>query len=249
MTRSSGSPAFDNFRDALHRDAGLRSELERALDLNVNRVNPSDPGGRFISGGAVEWILAATAYKAGVLSVPGGHSARGFDLRDLLAQARGLWSVKNQTAARATEYRLTNGLGGAGGGFLEPTVFLSPNLPGIVFVDPQVHAETSAMAKAKPDAWVIPFRVIAAHAEARPECVASCSMPVNPKTGTHDPGMDYTRGLLAPEHFPRLSSLFRDATPPKASFTDELRTLVAMRDAGTISEEQFDAMITTIAAQ
>lgn len=249
MTRSSGSAAFDDFRDALHHDPGLRSELERALDLNVNRVNPSDPGGRFISGGAVEWILAATAYKVGVLSVPGGHSARGFDLRDLLAQARGLWSVKNQTAAKAADYRLTNGLGGAGGGFVEPTVFLSPNLPGVVFVSPYLHTDTVAMAKEKPDAWVIPFHAIADHAKAHPECVATCSMPVNPKTGTHDPGMDYTRSLLSPEHFPRLSSLFRDATPPKASLSDELRALVVMRDAGTISGEQFDAMIAKIVAQ
>ncbi|MGW6265881.1 hypothetical protein [Cellulosimicrobium funkei] len=246
MSRTSSSPAFDAFRTALATDSGLRGELERALDLNVNRVNPSDPGGRFISGGAVEWILAAAAYKAGVISIPGGHSAKGFDLRDLLAQARGLWSVKNQTSASKSEYRLTNGLGGAGNGFTEPTVFLSPHLPGVVFVDPAAHPETVANARKKPDAWVISFRHIAQHAQNHPECVAACRLPVNPGTGTHDPGMDYTQELLAPEHFPRLSTLFREAKPASGSLVTELKDLVALKESGAISEDQFTALVASL---
>lgn len=245
---TSGSPAFDKFRNALQGDSGLRSELEAALDLNVNRVNPSDRAGRFISGGAVEWILAATAYKAGVVTVPGGHSANGFDLQDLLNQARGLWSVKNQTSANKSPYRLTNGLGGAGLGFVEPTVFLSPHLPGITFVDPATHEHTVEQARAKKDAWEIAFRSIAEHAEAHPECVAVCKMPVNPKSGTHDPGMDYTKELLSPERFPRLSTLFKDATPASSSLTTELQTLIAMKEAGSLTDDQFTAAVAKVTA-
>ena len=240
---SSGSDAFDKFRATLDRDAGLRGELEAALDLNVNRVNPSDPGGRFISGGAVEWILAATAYKAGIVSVPGGHSARGFDLQDLLNAARGLWSVKNQTSPKKSAYRLTNGLGGAGLGFVEPTVFLSPHLPGVVFVDPVAHPETTGKAEQLSDAWVIGFRHIAAHAADHPECVARCKLPANPGTGTHRPDMDYTEGLLSPERFPRLSTLFREAKPPSSSLTQDLQDLIAMKNRGELTDELFEALV------
>lgn len=39
-TGSSGSEPFDQLRDALAQNAGLRGELESALRLNVDRVTP-----------------------------------------------------------------------------------------------------------------------------------------------------------------------------------------------------------------
>lgn len=240
---SSGSPAFDALRDALVRDSGLRSELEAALDLNVHRVNPSDRALRFGSGGAVEWILAATAFTAGVLSVPGGHNANGFDLRDLKADAKGLWSVKNATAPSKSDFRLTNGIGGAGAGFTEPVVFLSPHLPGLTFVDPMIHRDVAARVKAVADATVLSFRAVADHADAHPECVAPCRMPRNPGTGLDDPWMSYVEDLLSPNRFPRLSTLFAAAKPAASSLAGELQALVAQRDAGNISAEQFDVLV------
>jgi hypothetical protein len=61
-SKSSGSIPFDTLRDELGRDRNFRTEVERALYLNVNRVNPSDPGNRFLTGGATEWIVAAAAW-------------------------------------------------------------------------------------------------------------------------------------------------------------------------------------------
>lgn len=246
VTPSSGSDAFDKFRDALVSNKSIHRELERALDLNVHRVNPSDRAGRFISGGAVEWILAATAYKAGVLAIPGGHGANGFDLRDLLEDARGLWSVKNSTTDKKSAYRLSNGLGGGGAGFVDATVFLSPHLPGIVFGDPDVHTRLAAQQQEKGDAVVLPFAAVAGHAEAHPECVAKCDMPVNPGTGTHDAGMDYVENLLTPEHFPDLSGLFVAAKPVAGTLVSELQVLVDKRDAGAITEAQFDELVRKI---
>lgn len=242
MALSSGSPAFDKLRDTLARDRALRSEMEAALDLNVRRVNPSDRANRFGSGAAVEWILASVAYAAGVLTVPGGHNANGFDLRDLLGKAQaGLWSVKNQT--KRSNYRITNGLGGGGKGFVEPTVFLSPALPGIVFADPELHFEIASKAMQLSDAVVLPFRAVLDHATDHPECVAPCAMPTNPGTGTDDPWLDYVASLLAPERFPQLSRMFRDSKPAERSIADEIKALVALRDAGDITEEQFRTFI------
>lgn len=238
---TSGSRAFDDLRKALVSTPGLRSELEAALDLNVHRVNPTDRANRFGSGAAVEWVLASVAFTAGVLSIPGGHNADGFDLRDLREDARGLWSVKNQT--KRGEWRISNGLGGAGGGFKDATIFVSPSLPGITFIDPRVHRAVTAQVVEKPDAVTLPARVVEAHAKIHPECVAVCSMPSNPRTGEEDPWMDYVENLLAPERFPRLSRLFAAAKPVKGSLTTELQTLLALRDSGQISPDQFSALV------
>lgn len=237
----SGSSAFDDLREELRRTPALRSELEAALDLNVQRVNPTDRANRFGSGAAVEWILACVAFSAGVLSVPGGHNANGFDLRDLRSDARGLWSVKNQT--KRGEWRITNGLGGSGSGLKDPTIFVSPSLPGLTFVDPGVHADVSEQVVVKSDAVTLPARVVEEHAQERPECVAACVMPKNPGTGVEDPWQDYVENLLAPQRFPRLSRLFAASSPVAGTLTSELMKLVELRDAGALSANDFSVLI------
>lgn len=240
---TSGSPAFDALRDGLARDPSFRAEVERALHVNVNRVNPSDRGNRFITGGAVEWIVAAAAWHVGVLTVPGGHSENGFDLLDLQLAAKGLWSVKSQTAASAGEFRISNGLGGGGRGFVDATVFLSPHLPGLVFADPDVHAAVKAGEKVKSDAVLMPFGIVKAHASAHPECVAPLKVAMNEGRGSENPFLAYTKTILVPEQFPLLSGMFTAATPPKRNLSDEVQRLAAMRDSGAISPEQFDALL------
>ncbi len=242
---SSGSRAFDRLRDALVSDPALRYEVEASLDLNVRRVNPSDRANRFGSGAAVEWILAAAAFSAGVLTVPGGHNTNGFDLRDLLEEARGgLWSVKNQTKRGA--FRISNGIGGGGRGLVDPTVFLSPALNGITFVDPDRHPETVAATVVQPDAVILPFAALREHAERHPECVANCRMPTNPGTGVDDPWLDYVASLLSPERFPRLSTMFVQSKPASRSFSDEIVRLAALRDDGAITTQQFAELISKL---
>lgn len=241
---SSGSAAFDQLRDTLARDSHLRSEVEAALDLNVRRVNPTDRANRFGSGAAVEWILGSVAYAAGVLSVPGGHNANGFDLRDLREDARGLWSVKNQT--KRGEWRISNGLGGSGGGLKDATVFVSPSLPGLTFVDPSVHTHVASQVVVKSDAVTLAARVVVDHAHAHPECVAPCSTPTNPGTGQEDPWMRYVENLLSPDRFPQLSRLFVASKPTNSTLSSELLALVGLRDTGQITADQFDVMIRRI---
>ena len=240
---NSGSEAFDAVRDGLERDPSFRAEVERALHVNVNRVNPSDRGNRFVTGGAVEWIVAAAAWHVGVLTVPGGHSENGFDLLDLQLAAKGLWSVKSQTAEKAGEFRISNGLGGGGRGFVDPTVFLSPHLPGLVFADPDVHAAVKAGEQSKSYAVVMPFRVIKAHAQQHPECVAPLKVAMNEGRGKENPYLAYTKTILVPEQFPLLSEMFVAAIPPKRTLSDEVQRLAGLRDSGTISREQFDDLL------
>lgn len=127
---SSGSLEFDKLRDHLATNPTVRKEMENAFAFLLARANPSDRAARFVVGGAVEWIVAAAAWSAKVLTVPGGHNANGFDLTDLLNQAKGLWSVKFGSQKRPSDWRLTNGLGGAGKGFVDPTIFVHKRLGG-----------------------------------------------------------------------------------------------------------------------
>lgn len=242
-TGSSGSEAFDQLRDALAADGGLRGEVESALRLNVDRVNPSDPGNRFVVGGAVEWIVAAAAWTVGALTLPGGHSARGFDLLDLQEASRGLWSVKSQSAKSSGEWRISNGLGGAGKGFDTATVFVAPKLPGLVFVDPTLHTDVTEKGKQKPDAFILPWSAVKNHAATHPECVARLVAPMNEDRGKEDPFLSYAKTIITPERFPRLSQMFIAAEPPVGSISDEVTRLAALRDAGTIDAPTFTALV------
>lgn len=240
---SSGSEVFDELRDTLARDNALRSEVEAALRLNVDRVNPTDQGNRFVVGGAVEWIVAAAAWAAGALALPGGHSQKGFDLMELQGAARGLWSVKSQSATRPAAFRITNGLGGAGKGFDVATVFVSPNLPGLVFVDPAEHTDVADQAQPNKDAVILPFRVVLAHAQGRPECVAPLRAPANEGRGKENPFLAYSQTILTPDRFPRLSTMFSASKPSAGTVTDEVMRLIRLRDTGAISPGQFDDLL------
>ena len=244
---SSGSLAFDQFRDGLASDTGARAELESALRVNVDRVNPSDPGNRFVTGGATEWILAAAAWALGVLTMPAGHSARGFDLVDLQDRARGLWSVKSSTVADTKPFRISNGLGGGGRGLADPTIFLRPKrLPGLVFVDPATHHEIVDAQINSSDSVQLPFRTLRDHVDHHPECVAPLDVPENAGHGRENPFLQYTQTILTPDRFPRLSRMFVAAQPARGSIADELARLAAMREADSLDDTQYRAAVEAV---
>ncbi|MTB71373.1 hypothetical protein GGG17_05195 [Arsenicicoccus sp. MKL-02] len=239
---TSGSPAFDELRASMGRDHAVRSEVENSLQLLIDRCDPSDRGNRFVVGASVEWIVAAAAWSTGILSAPGGHNVDGFDLQDLQDQARGLWSVKASFQPKPTAFRITNGLGGAGRGLTDPTIFIHPRLPGIVLVHPAVHDDVAAEVKAQPDGTTLAFRPIADHARARPSCVIPLRVPENEHRGKEDAALLFAKGLVSPERFPRLSGIFTAAEPKRGgSVVDEIRALAAMRDSGVLTDEDFSA--------
>lgn len=246
---SSGSPQFDRLRDTFARDAALRQEVEWAFRLAVETYNPSDRGLRFIAGGIGEWVVTLAAYYAGVVTLPEGHNADHYDTRDLLAQAQALWSVKTSYDSRATyKFRITNGQGGAGRGLVVPTVFLSPSLPGIVYVHPELHPELPAAQEPRGDSVVLGVPHIAAHAAARPECVIPFQMPVNPGAAIRDPGLEAVRLLVEGPQYPRLGTMFRDTERAPTTIVEQLKELTAMRSRGELSDEQFHAAVQRVTA-
>jgi len=237
VTPSSGSGNFDKLRDHLSSNQTVRREVENAFGVLLARANPSDRAARFVVGGAVEWIIAAAAWSAKILTVPGGHNANGFDLTDVLDQAKGLWSIKFGSQKRPREWRITNGMGGAGKGFVEPTIFVHRQLGGLLYIDPASHPDVVDKVINDGDAAKLPFATTLAFATAHPECLAIVDVPVNEGQAANDP-YAFVKTLLAPESFPNLARVFIDATPIPKSVSDEIRQLVDLQETGVLNADQ-----------
>lgn len=210
--------------------------------LVVETYNPSDRGVRFITGGIGEWLLAMAAYSAGVLALPAGHNANGFDLQSVIAQSKALWGAKGSNRSGG-DFIITNGRNGPGAGFKEPTVFWSPDLPGFVYASPEQHREVVAGQRLLADSTVIAKAVIADHAAAHPECVAEIAVPENPGTAAKDPAFEAVKVLVEGGNFPRLRRILDDARQVDASIVAQLRELQMMRDAGNLTADQYDGAV------
>lgn len=250
MIIDDGSGAFAQLRTAFSADPGLRQETEWAYRLAVETYNPSDRGLRFITGGIGEWIITLAAYRAGILTLPGGHNSDGHDTELLLGQARALWSVKTsyQPYSPSAAFTITNGQGGPGAGLVVPTIFLAPGLPGIVFTSPELHPHVVDRVEFGKSEAKLRKSAVQEHAGAHPECVIPFSMPVNPGAAVKDPGLEAVRLLVDTVQFPRLRAYFQDAETTKdRSLLHQIQRLKAMHDRGELTESQYQAFLDQLA--
>ena len=245
---TSGSEAFDKLNFAISTDASLRRDVEGALGILVERLNPSDPGVRWAVGTVVEWTIAGALYAAGALAIPAGHKEVGIDLQDLLGRLRATFSVKSSFSPRISSFRLTNGMGGSGLGFAEPTLFLHPRLPGIVYADPSSHPSVQKDVHTTGDASTISVTVVRSHAQEHPECVVPILIPSNPGRGRSDPATSFARDLLTSGQFPRLERLFEDlaAEAQPKTIVDQIGELKRLRDEGVLDDIQFRTAVSKL---
>jgi hypothetical protein len=257
---SSGSAAFDALRSTLADDKPLRDETEAAFRGLLELYNPSDRGSRWVVGGVGEWIIAAAMYKAQQLRLPAGHDRDATDLvspvtaelADVLAQMRDDFSVKLSFSPKVGSFRISNGMSGAGAGFVEPTVFGSPRLPGLVYANPVIHPDVAAHARDEKDAVTLSFGAVRDHAEHHPECVIALEIPRNPGRGTSDPSLDAARVLLSEGgRYPLLRGVFVDVI---GRHTDHglvagIQKLTDMAGRGEITEQQKNDAIQRLISQ
>lgn len=246
----SGSPAFDRLRQELMVNERLRLEVEHAFYTLVGAANPSDRGLRFLYGNGAEWIMAAAAWSAGVLTAPKGHNADGFDLVNLLGDARGLWSVKASAAPNASQIRLKNFMGtGEGASWDEPTLFISPYLGGAVLVDPRIHHDIASLAAWKGDALAVGSAAVKRFSERRPENLVRFNVAINDTRKKPDPAA-FAKTILVADSFPLLSAPFRAAQPAKGqrSLSEELEALQTLRQAGALDEQQYQHAVDAVLA-
>ncbi len=241
---SSGSVEFDRLRAKLIADTDLRREVEFAFSSLLTAANPSDRGLRFLFGNGAEWIIAAAAWSAGVLTAPQGHNVNGFDLGDLLDKAKGLWSVKASASPGSSQIRLKNFMGGGTDAvWTEPTLFVSPYLEGAVFVDPRLHTEVQSQVKNSGDALVLGAGVVRVFAKGHPTNHVRFEVARNQGEAKGDP-YAFIKSVITPDHFPRLSKPFLASSPPTTSSrVDEINRLVQLRDDGVLTDEQLSKAI------
>ena len=89
---------FNILRSAMDSQPDLRNEFELAFASIAAKHHPSDRAERFVFGGTCEWLLAITAWKAGVKALPAGHAQNGFDLMQFKGAVQGLWSLKSSAS-------------------------------------------------------------------------------------------------------------------------------------------------------
>lgn len=245
---SSGSEAFDKLRHELLVNERLRLEVEHAFYVLVGAANPSDRGLRFLYGNGAEWIMAAAAWSAGVLAAPMGHNADGFDLVNLLGDARGLWSVKASASPAAGQIRLKNFMGtGQGATWEEPTLFISPYLGGAVLVDPRIHHDLAATAARKGDALAVGSAAVKRFAERCPANHAPFNVAINDSRKKPDPAA-FAKTILVADSFPLLSDPFRAAQPQKGqrSLSEELEALRGLHEAGALTDAQYQRAVDSV---
>lgn len=222
----------------------VEREVEFAFSSLLTAANPSDRGLRFLFGNGAEWIMAAAAWSAGVLTAPAGHNANGFDLGDLLNKAKGLWSVKASASTTASQIRLKNFMGdGTGADWTEPTLFVGPYLSGAVLVDPTVHDDVKKEMRRTSDALVLSGGVVKRFALNNPSNYVPFDVAINQGGGSNDP-YAFVKSVITPDHFPILSRPFLSSAPTTYnSRVEEITRLAELRDRGVLDEEQFKRAI------
>ncbi|MBB1052701.1 hypothetical protein AB6N35_00135 [Dietzia cinnamea] len=245
---SSGSPEFDKLKKHMDGNQKVRREVEFAFSALLSKANPSNRAARFIFGAGAEWIIASAAWSAGVLTAPAGHDSNGFDLGDLLDKSRALWSVKASASKSSGQIRLINFMGdGANAAWTEPTLFVAPYYGGAVLIDPSSDPDVQDEARLSGDALVLAGGVPKRYAEANPENWIEFDVAVNDEDAEHADDYVFIKSLLDPTHFPILSKPFVASSPPSDNSRLQLiKDAAAMRDAGTLTEEQFDAAVNSI---
>lgn len=210
---SSGSPEFDALKRHLETTPSVKREVEFAFSALLTAANPSDRGLRFLFGNGAEWIVSAAAWSTGVLVAPAGHNANGFDLGDLLNNARSLWSVKASASKTSSQIRLINFMGdGANAIWNEATLFVGPYVDGAVLLDPTKDPDLMDKARKGSDALVLAGGVVKKYAKDHPENHVVFDVEVNTGANSNDP-YTFIKSILDPGHFPLLSKPFVASAP------------------------------------
>lgn len=221
----------------------LQVETELALAAILERLNPSERGTRFLTGGAYEWVLAVACWASGIKAIPGGHSENGFDLLEYMEGLRGLWSLKSFTSVKLSgSVRIINKMSGGPVTWHHATVFISPDLPGLVYLDPLVATSYSALTKENDEALTLAATVIKQYAINNPACVVPFEAPVNSGHGSESPQLDIVSSILTSGTYGVLGPIMTKMKKIAATAT----FLRAQHAAGQIDQATFQKMLANL---
>ena len=237
--------SFQRLIDSFNKEPEIKHEVELALAAILERLNPSDRGTRFLTGGAYEWVMAVAAWASDIQVFPGGHSENGFDLLEYMDALKGVWSVKSFTGPSLSgSIRIINKMSPAHVVFDHPTIFISPDLPGIVYMDPKMAPVYASMVTQNDEAVLISGKYIKKYAEDNPDCVLPLAAPINPKNGKESPQLDIVAAILTSGTYTHLGPVMNKMRQ-MATTVDFLRKQYAL---GEINEATFKKMLSNLDA-
>ena len=236
---------FEVLKSSFSKTPEIRSEVELALMAVLERLNPSDRGTRFLTGGAYEWVIAVAAWASKIQVFPGGHSENGFDLLEYMESLKGVWSVKSFTGESLSgSLRIVNKMSPGHVEWTQATIFISPDLPGIVYLDPAQAPVYASMAKQNDEAVAISGAYIKKYAADNPACVIPLTAPINPGNGKESPQLDIVSTILTSGTYTYLGPVMNKMRQ-MATTVDFLRKQFS---AGEIDEHTFKKMLANLEA-
>jgi hypothetical protein len=234
---------FQILKESFKQNPKIREEVELALAAILDRLNPSDRGTRFLTGGAYEWVLAVAAWASEIRVFPGGHSENGFDLLQYMDSLKGIWSIKSFTGASLTgSLRIINKMSSVQVKWTQATIFIAPDLPGIVYLDPNLAPGYASMTTENDESVSILGKYIKQFALGNPDCVIPFKAPINPGNGKESPQLDVVSSILT-------SGTYANLGPVMSKMKQMSTTVNFLRqqfNSGEIDEPTFKRMLSNL---
>ena len=176
---------FVRFRTRCGKNPRILNELSEAVTEVYEKYGTSIPENRFITGGAIEFIVGAALRSGGVKVHHKGASGAETDL--LFDSGTGGYSVKSILRGSSTNLVNTRGAGATVARWRMATLFLLSGGTGVVYSDPALPWWTTNALKfvrAEADAIRIKRSGVEEFARAEPSYAVPCSFPRKSGSGS-----------------------------------------------------------------
>jgi hypothetical protein len=231
---------FNILKVAMETQPALKNEFELAFAAIAAKHHPSDRAERFVFGGACEWLLAITSWKAGVKALPAGHAQNGFDLMQFKGAIQGLWSLKSSAAYGSNSpINLRNNISSsskaANAVYDHPTVFMGPYLPGITYVNFSNDPGLASKIVYDKDAAKIKSKEILDHALRHPEYVIPIKLEAVANGSTIDSNLKLVANVLTSGTYPLLGGTIDILQ----RYSEKITVLRDLHASGSLSDGDF----------
>ena len=231
---------FNILKNAMDSQPDLRNEFELAFASIAAKHHPSDRAERFVFGGTCEWLLAITAWKAGVKALPAGHAQNGFDLMQFKGAVQGLWSLKSSASYNANSpINLRNNISStnsaANAFYNHPTVFMGPYLPGITYIDFANNQALSSRIMYDKDATKIKSKDILDYAIGNPDHVIPVQLNAVANGSMIDSNLKLVANVLTSGTYPLLGG----TVDILQKYSEKITVLRELHASGSLSESDF----------
>jgi hypothetical protein len=242
-------PITDRFyilKNKLQSNPNLVVEMENAFSSIIDRLNPSDRGTRFITGGSYEWVLATVCWECGVNLSPNGHNSNRIDLSEYINDFKQAWSLKTFTSKKLTgDLRLVNRMSSENSAEIvwsTPTIFISPQFPGMVYINPDIAPEYAKRTKLDAEKLTINASLIIKFAEDNPSCVFKFNAPINKNLGKSSMQLDIVSNILSSGTYPILGKRIKSLVENDIKYN----SILQLHGEGSIDASKRDELISKI---